>query len=211
VLLVRLPVPEYPPSKAPTKMTVKAEPKTRVCYDCGLELPLDHFRRRKQGAEARQGRCRLCYNAYMRQYRRHRRVKALHRFASRVKSEPSPSRVAALCDGMIVRFGGLEALCAEWAEVANAVVRENRGSRAALNVFQAMFRLVEVSNAQPPEPDVVAMSNDQLERHLLECAEAVIRRHPGVALAAAERIGWTVIPPGEDQRADPPFQSGKHL
>jgi len=36
---------------------VIATPDTKTCYECGLECPIDQFRRRRRGSGARTGRC----------------------------------------------------------------------------------------------------------------------------------------------------------
>lgn len=135
----------------------------KICYVCGRVLPVEHFRYRKHGSPARQGKCRACHNGYMRTYRTARRHRKLTQFATQVRQETSASKVAALCGAMIARFGGLDRFCTAWKAQIDATTP---GSRASFSSFLAILRLAELVESQRCRPDYAHLSDNDLDREL---------------------------------------------
>jgi adenosyl cobinamide kinase/adenosyl cobinamide phosphate guanylyltransferase len=49
------------------------------------------------------------------------------------------------------------------------------------------------------EPDPSDMTDEELERSLMEQTIQLIRARPEFAVMAADEIGWTVIPPSDGE------------
>ena len=149
-------------------MNRNTPPGEKTCNGCGRSLPIDQFRRRSKRTNARQSRCRECYNAYMRAYRRRGRDKVIAKFATQVQREHSLRRVAMLCEQMIGRLGGLDAFSAAWAAQINAAVAARPGRRFVLHGFSAIARLAEIVEANGGAPDYSALTDEQLDQELID-------------------------------------------
>jgi len=146
----------------------KTPPSEKSCNGCGRSLPIDQFRRRSKGTNARQSRCRECHNAYMRAYRRRGRDKLIARFAAQVQREHSLRRVAMLCEKMFRRFGGIDGFSAAWAAQINTAVAERPGRRFVLHGFSAIARLAEIVESNGGAPDYSALTDEQLDQELID-------------------------------------------
>ena len=124
-----------------------AAARTKFCVDCGQDKPETEFRLRRRNSDKRHSQCRYCYNKYMRQWVR-------------------PNAIPALCDRMFRRFGGVDGLCAEWTDAIKAARAARPGSKMVLDSFRAIFRLMELAQAEEEKKDpcVEAMSDEELER-----------------------------------------------
>jgi hypothetical protein len=109
------------------------------------------------------GRCRACHARYMRGYRLARRTRTLHRFAAELRQEANVIRAIALCGEMVARFGGAPGFAAAWYEAIESARRDKPGSRLVLNSHQALLRLVQACDANRPEPEVMRMSEEELQ------------------------------------------------
>jgi hypothetical protein len=112
----------------------------------------------------------------MRAYRRRRRGKAIDRFAAALRRENNWGRVAALCNAMVDRFGGLDRFCAAWVEQIDTAKRDRHGGRRVLNSFLAIVRLLESADANRPDSDVSRMTDEELEEEM----GALLARMAGV-------------------------------
>jgi hypothetical protein len=104
----------------------------------------------------------------MREYRLAKRTRLFHRFAAELRQQTSRHRVAALCNAMVVRFGGVDQLAGAWWEAMHAAARQNPGGRVVLNSLAATFRLMEASDANHRRPDPTSMSDQDIEREVRE-------------------------------------------
>ncbi len=117
----------------------------KVCHTCWQTKPLSEFRRRRRGSYERHAECRSCYNRYMREYRRSRRNKEVASFFRQVASPRCSSQAAiALCEAMVRKAGGPEALARQWKQELDAARETRPGGQAALRCFRAVLRLVEI-------------------------------------------------------------------
>jgi len=139
-------------------------PNTKTCYACGLQWPIEQFRRRSRGSDARVGRCRGCDAGYMRQYRAERRAKMLGQFAVQLGQQRPPHRARALASAMTLRFGGVEAFARAWKQQLDAAAAAGPGSKFILDSLRAITRLIEVCSRQ--EPDYSQWSDEDLETEL---------------------------------------------
>jgi len=139
-------------------------PNTKTCYACALQWPIEEFRRRSRGSDARVGRCRRCDASYMRGYRRRRRAEKLGAFAVQVRQQRSPYRALALASAMTHRFGGTDGFSREWKKQFDAAAAAGPGSKFVLDSLRAITRLIEVCSRQ--EPDYSEWSDEDLETEL---------------------------------------------
>ena len=97
---------------------------------------------------------------------------------------------------MLIRFGWIDGFSRTWWEAVQAAGRNNPGSRMVLNSILAVLRLVEICDANRRGRDMSLISDEELDEEIVHGAEMLIASRPELAVAAAERLGWTVIPPG---------------
>jgi hypothetical protein len=147
-------------------MVTIANNQAKICPDCQSMLPLDAFRLRKRGSNLRQGICRRCYNAGMRLYRQAHRSKTIRRFSAELRQERDSRKVTALCTAMFARFGGLDKFSAAWKAHMDAAPP---GSRAALDSYLALLRLIEIANTPAPQPDCSLYSDEELREEMDRC------------------------------------------
>ncbi len=179
---------------AMTKTITSTSAPMRLCEQCLTAKPISQFRRRTQSGSARLHQCRDCHNAYerarlarKRQQRDDRRVsKAL----TQIKNESNSKRLELLCAMLVQQFGGTEGFAAAWFNFHCRAA--NRGQAAALRSFKAISRLLKYSEENRDDPG--DLSDEDLERAVLDETKELILREPELAVAAAEQIGWTVIP-----------------
>jgi len=141
-----------------------ATPDTKTCYECGLECPIDQFRLRRRGSDARTGRCKRCDAVYMQAYRRRRRDEMLGQFAVQLRQQRSPHRATALAGAMTLRFGGVDGFARAWKDQLDAAAAAGPGSKFVLDSLRAITRLIEVCSRQ--EPDYSEWSDEDLETEL---------------------------------------------
>lgn len=91
---------------------------------------------------------------------------------------------------MIVRFGGVKGFIAAWLEHFDAAAKR-AGSQGALTAFSALFRLIELCQAD--EKPAVEMTHEQLSESRRGQVEAYVRENPKSVLEAAASQGWEVV------------------
>jgi len=113
-------------------------------------------------------------------------------------------RLTMTAEMAIRRFGGIEKFTATLVEAAN---KAEVGSREYLEILLAVVRLqvfcAEEERAKKDNEDLQAVveltTNDDVGRELDALVADLIRSSPQIAIDAAARLGWTVIPPAEPQ------------
>ena len=91
---------------------------------------------------------------------------------------------------LVQQFGGTKGFASAWFEFHQRTAV--RGQAAAVRSFAAVFRLLQY--CEEAAPDSGDLSDEDLERAVLEETKELIRREPELAVAAAQEIGWTVTP-----------------
>ena len=115
-------------------------------------------------------------------------------FTLAVNRAPRGSRIVALVDDMIRRFGGLENFARAWADQIDRA-RENRpGSKRILDAHRCIVRLMELCTDSQPDPTV--LTDADLAQHMLVNVEHLVVEQPELVLRVAEALGWTVTKPG---------------
>jgi hypothetical protein len=133
----------------------------------------------------------------MRVFHARRRGKAIRKFARDLRREQSWGRAAGLVNAMLARFGGIDRFAATWVGMIRQAQGDKAAAKAVLESLQAIMRLFELCHRENPEPDVSEMTDEQLRESMLRAAEQACINHPELAIAAAQRLGWKVIPPPE--------------
>src|SRR5262245_8526518 len=105
-------------------MDANSSPITRVCRQCGDELPLDHFRRKRRDSERRETNCRRCHQTNMKAWRRSRAEAAVKRFVKCAPNQLLDRRLRALANTTLRRFGGVESLAEMLVSTAKAISAE---------------------------------------------------------------------------------------
>lgn len=104
--------PEGLPNNNPTVSPV------RRCESCLSQHPLEQFRRRRQGGEARMRQCRQCHNLRERVRRAGIRYGASHRDMAKamtqLKNNTAAARVPVFCAEMVQHFGGADQFLNAW-------------------------------------------------------------------------------------------------
>ena len=149
--------------------TIPDDSQVKTCIDCALTQPVTAFRYRRKGQPQRQGFCRPCYNARMREYRRRQRDKRFNQFAGELARARSTSAVNVMASAMLRRFGSPDRLGeALFGAITTAARNKRTVGRALLSMF-AVMRVLEVRDAaKPPEPDFSTVPTADLERAIAE-------------------------------------------
>jgi hypothetical protein len=179
-------------------------PATRVCRRCGDDLPIECFRRNRKGSEEREYHCNRCHNLNSNERHARRRARDLKRFAKSCQFQKLDRRLRAFTIAMMTKLGGFERLINSWAAAIRAAEKRNPGCPFLLNSFSSMFRLLEFCAAHPEpavvEDDLAAVTAAGAEEIMRREVLSFVQRRPEVAVAAAQALGWTVIPPPEVTR-----------
>ena len=178
----------------PSQSPVNQSPDTKFCEQCTCFKPITEFRRRSRDGFVRLNQCRTCHNATERQRRNGRRKQLNHRRMAKVltqlKNEDRHDRLELLCSVMFRQFGGLQGLVRAWQAYFQRASR--KGGFAAFRSLQAVVRLTQDCEATVPQPS--ELSDDELQSGLDASVAQLIQQQPEVAIAAAKRLGWTVVP-----------------
>lgn len=109
---------------------------------------------------------------------------------SQLKNEPNDKKLELIAGAMFRQFGGLQGFLAAWTTYTDRALAQ--GGSAACRCFEAVFRLVQYCETK--SPDLSDVSDEDLERSLMQSTENLILQHPELAVRAAHQLGWTVIP-----------------
>jgi hypothetical protein len=150
-------------------------PPVRRCESCLSQHPLEQFRRRRQGGEARMRRCRQCHNLRERVRRAGIRYGASHRDMAKamtqLKNNTAAARVPVFCAEMVQHFGGADQFLNAW---KGCIDRDLE--KGGLSAFRHIAVLIQFMEHCEPEPvDYSTMSDDEL----IERAIAAGLQHPG--------------------------------
>ena len=173
---------------------------TRRCIDCGKEQPLTEYRRRGRGSHLRFNQCRSCHNEAENRRRAKRKVEHEHaeiaQFARHVKNAKTYHTVESLCAQMVARFDGIDQFNERWFQQIEAT---KPGTKKKLDSFLAIHNLIVQCSSHQTDGgergEYELLTDEDLERRMDSYVEEFINEQPELAIAAAARIGWTIIPP----------------
>ena len=151
--------------------------KMKFCEHCLEWKPDTEFRRRFKGGSARLNQCRICHNETerVRRARGHREQcdKFVAAFVTRLKNAKANGLVALLCNVMVQHFGGVQGFVNAWTQQIDRIRSEQPGSKKALDFYQAVLRMIEFCDT--PQPDITELTDEDLQRELMECTKRLIR------------------------------------
>ena len=170
---------------------------TRFCNQCLKVKPITEFRRRSRTGSARLGQCRACHNESERQRlankRAHRNHRRMAKCLTELKNERSNDRLELILGVMITKFGGMQGFITAWDKYCSLAMEQS--GFAAFRCFSTVIRLAQYCEEHRSDPS--EMTDEELERAMMEHTEHLIQQHPELAVAAARRLGWQVEPVGE--------------
>ena len=176
---------------------------TRFCEGCASVKPITEFRRRSRNGQKRLKRCRDCHNRAERKRRAAKRAeteqRSVAKYLTQLRNEDSNERLERLVSVMFQRFGGMQGFLKAWDSYHQLAVA--KGGYAAFRCFESIFRLVQYCEESRPDPG--QMSEEEVQRSMIEELKRLIRQHPELAVAAAREIGWTIRPPEDCWRYRP--------
>lgn len=146
---------------------------TKICTVCRRALPLGEFRRRRAGTERRESRCRECYNAWSRNYRRQRKLQTVKQFARRVRRQADRDYIVTALDGMLRSFGGWQNFIAAWTSSLLAEAKHSRPRRFLGDSLLAIIRLMDLCESSRPPTDYSLLSESDLEIELSRRIRAI--------------------------------------
>lgn len=132
------------------------------CEYCLVEYPLEQFRRRLKGQDARVNQCRSCHNLR----ERLRRAAIRHRLSRRemakamthLKNCTAATRVPVFCAEMVQHLGGADGFLAAWKKCIDSDLK-----RGGLPAFRHLSVLLKFMEYCEPEPiDYSTMSDEEL-------------------------------------------------
>lgn len=132
------------------------------CEYCLVEYPLEQFRRRAKGQDARVNQCRSCHNLRERLRRAAIRNRLSRREMAKamthLKNCTAATRVPAFCAEMVQHLGGADGFLAAWKECIDGDLK-----RGGLPAFRHMSVLLKFMEYCEPEPiDYSTMSDEEL-------------------------------------------------
>jgi hypothetical protein len=154
--------PVFRPSLEGVPTNLGVDRVSKRCEYCLVEYPLDHFRRRHKGQEARVNQCRSCHNLR----ERLRRTAIRHRLSRRemakamthLKNCTAATRVPAFCAEMVQHLGGADGFLTAWKECIAGDLK-----RGGLPAFRHLSVLLKFMEWCEPEPvDYSTMSDEEL-------------------------------------------------
>lgn len=134
----------------------------RRCESCLSQHPLEQFRHRRQGGEARMRQCRQCHNLRERVRRAGIRYGASRRdmaeAMTQLKNNTAAARVPAFCAAMVQCFGGADQFLNAWRDCIDRDLE-----KGGLPAFRHIAVLIQFMKRCEPAPvDYSAMSDDEL-------------------------------------------------
>ena len=170
---------------------------TRTCRKCGEIQPIDQFRRRRKEQPERASICRLCHNEqevfHRLQRRLGRNAKLLSHFNWQLSKAESQRDAYRLVGAMVEKYGGVGGLAKALSDHVDTACERKPGGRESGNALRAVLRLSE--HCQPEPLDTDLMDEADLQREFDQHVGELIEHSPELAIAAAHRLGWQVIPP----------------
>jgi hypothetical protein len=165
---------------------------TRACSSCYAEKPISHYRRRCAGSEHRHCQCRACHNEQERERQKAKRCGKTVSFARSCLDIDNPKDAARLLSALTIqRFGGMARFARLFVEAIDDARRRGRSA----TVLRCVMWFINLSVAA--EPTLDDLSDEQLVKLVRVHVQEMVRENPELAVEAAQRLGWIVIPPSD--------------
>ena len=181
------------------RVTAGSTEEARLCEHCLKWQPFGEFRRRSRDGEARLRQCRTCHAQAERQRRANRKGKTIDKFASALNRATGMAMASTLCGEMYNQFGGVAGFAtAIWSHYEEATI----SSKTRILLMIGHFTELNSASREDCDPysarTLGLLTDEDLERRVEEQTERAIVSNPQLAIAAAARLGWTLIPPDDD-------------
>lgn len=171
---------------------MEPEVTTRLCVECDRVMHYSRFRLRRKGYAARMNQCDDCHRVKERERLRAKGAKArrkqMARDLGRLSRAKSRTGIEALFEEMLQSYGGWDGVILAWR--AYHAAESERNGFGAFRAVQAITRLGlaleeqrRLERARMPDPS--ELSDEQLERALVQQAAGVLTRNPELAKRVA--------------------------
>jgi hypothetical protein len=117
----------------------------RVCCACGRTLPLSEFGLHSKRTGRLRSRCRDCYNDYMREFRRQRRIGCLNNYLRALGSEQTAAELRHIVSQMLKTMGGRDGFATAFHRLYQEAGKTRDGFRLRIRIFEALFRLLQAT------------------------------------------------------------------
>jgi hypothetical protein len=189
-------------------MVAMDEDNVRFCAYCNSFKLIEGFRRRSANSSARMNECRECHNKAERERNAAKQKKLSKRLMAKRLGELSRTRswneVEMVIKIMLREFGGMMGFKHAFAK--HYAWAYQNGRYPLIRCLQACLRVTShyeemqikeqrVAEAQPGYSSIQYLSDEDLERAFKKGVLEEIEQKPELAIEAARKLGWTVIPP----------------
>ena len=164
----------------------------KSCSRCKLELPITAFRIVCKLTGRRAPFCRKCHARAETERTRKKRVRGLNRYITALQKSPE-SAIGLTVSALIEHLGGTEKFVQLWIASIDTATPNRR-----LRSFEALGKLLAWCESRTKE-EFRTLSQDELESSMDFEIERAIQRDPRLAVGAAIKLGWQVIPPSSSR------------
>jgi len=170
----------------------------KVCAKCGQEKSRNSF-----GKGPNKTWCNRC-NKEIAKIRRSdakkKRLKsALSEFTAMLRgTQVDAPHVAEYCSKLIEKFGSVENVVNMHHDVITALVRNNPGSKTAIDAMNGLVRLMELSTKyRDSAPDIEDLDDNEIEEELSKLMLARLAGEPELLTQLVDASGLRVVDSGE--------------
>jgi hypothetical protein len=192
-----------------TATATNNQPQTRLCGTCGRWRPVEQFNRYGKDNPRLRPHCKVCRYDYLKRRRSKRRLHGFLKDMNAIGRRRQVDKLLALLEITYRHYGGLRGLAIEvmhWQKLAKP------GSQMAGKILHATLQMVtmaaeeQTKRAEQEEREreerYWAMSDEELQQehteNLMRTAQSLVAENPEIAVSAAHKLGWTVIPPEDE-------------
>ena len=178
----------------------------RVCGHCSEIRSLTDFRRRYRDRDRpdRMHMCNSCHARRERERRRRKREQRDHmqteRFVSGICNTRDLQRRRLIVDSAIQGCGGIDKFLKSWLGAIESLVARRKYSPRSVRFFECLMELQTEQDARR-RAALENASDSELAAMIDERLDGWIRSDPALAVDAARRLGWKVVPPADPEPA----------
>jgi hypothetical protein len=189
-------------------MVAMDEDSVRFCAYCNSFKVIEEFRRRSASSSTRMNECRECHNKAERERKAWKQQKLSKRLMAKRLGELSRTRswneVEMVIKIMLREFGGMVGFKHAFAK--HYAWAYQNGRYPLIRCLQACLRVTShyedmqikeqrLAEAQPGYSSIQYWTDEELECSYQKSLVETIEQKPELAIEAARKLGWTVIPP----------------
>tara|TARA_R100000458_G_scaffold57413_1_gene63596 strand:+ start:1265 stop:1849 length:585 start_codon:yes stop_codon:yes gene_type:complete len=170
----------------------------KVCAKCGQEKSRNSFGKGPNKTWC--NRCNKEISKVRRSDAKKKRLKsALSEFTAMLRgTQVEAPHVAEYCAKLIEKFGSLDKIVEMHHSVLTALVRDNPGSKTAIDAMNGLVRLMELSTKyRDSAPDIEDLDDSEIEEELSRLMLARLTGEPELLNQLVDASGLRVIDSGE--------------